>query len=100
MTTWNCAATPERESAPGEPLPSAECGVARAVGVLDCPQCGTVRAPFRENGEGPVFEFVNTSEPRFNGDHEAIGVHVRNDVQSGTPEVTERTEVPDNAEDQ
>lgn len=94
MTLWHCAVEV------GTEFDGGECSVPRAVGVLDCPECGTVRAPFRENGEGPIFDFVQTSEPRFAGDREAFGVRVR-DV-SGTEvgtEVPEREE-SDNAEDQ
>jgi hypothetical protein len=90
MALWHCAA-PVIVDQGVHPV-SDECGVARAVGVIDCPQCGTERAPFRENGEGPVFEFVDTSEPRWSGDREALGVRVHEDVLSGNTEVPERTE--------
>jgi hypothetical protein len=55
------------------------CGVARAVGVIDCPECGTIRAPFRENGEGVVFDFVDASS-------------VQESDRSGTQDLSERTE--------
>lgn len=114
MTTWNCAvigATSEVD----EQL-DRECGVARAVGVVDCPQCGTVRAPFRENGEGVVFEFTELRGeglPEFEyaavdmdavrrGEPAAVVARerVRDDDRSGNTEVPERTEGKTNAEDQ
>lgn len=97
MTTWNCAV--ELSAKTGEPYadspdayPSGECGTPRAVGVVDCPHCRTERAPFRENGEGPVFDLVKGVDPGTNRD--AIVPDVRANPLSGT------TEVPDEVREQ
>lgn len=87
MTTWHCAVEV------GTQFDGGECGVARAVGMLNCPQCGTERGPFRENGEGPVFDFLNATAL----DSEGISalreqLDVRESADSGTTEVPERTE--------
>jgi hypothetical protein len=102
MTTWVCA-TELRVDVPGiGHVDQRECGVARAVGVLDCPQCGTERAPYRENGEGPTFDLKHVSDidaevlARFVArTGERIGV--REGGRSGTPVVSDRTRGETNA---
>lgn len=95
MTTWNCAVV--RATARDMDSTPVECGTARAVGVLDCPECGTERSPFRENGEGDVFEFTDVTglDKPFGTEFVPTPIarlDVHDGAVSGTNEVPERTE--------